>query len=83
MAKSLQLILEIIATYRVLSHLLDDLRLKCRLRAQCTISKSNCISCDSVFILISISIMYNTTIIRFGFCDIRKNQGISLGLLLG
>ena len=41
MAKSLQLILEIIATYRVLSHLLDDLRLKCRLRAQCMISKSN------------------------------------------
>ena len=41
MAKSLQLILEIIATYRVLSHLLDDLRLKCRLRAQYMISKSN------------------------------------------
>ena len=37
MAKSLQLILEISATYRLLSYLLDDLWPKCRLHAQCMI----------------------------------------------
>ena len=39
--KSLQLILEISATYRFVSYLLAENRLICRLPAQCMISKSN------------------------------------------
>ena len=30
----------------------------------------------SAFVVISFKVMYNKTIIRFGFCDIRNNQGL-------
>ena len=34
-------------------------------------------SCDSVVVIIYFKTMYNKTIIiRFGFCDIRNNQGL-------
>ena len=32
--------------------------------------------CDGVFVVISFKTMYNTTIIRFSFCDILHNQGL-------
>ena len=78
LAKSLQLILEISATYRLVSYLLADTWLICRLRAQCMISKSNVKSVpyDGVFVVIYSKTMYNKTIIiRFGFCNIWNNQG--------
>ena len=31
----------------------------------------------NAFVLIFIEALYNKTIIRFGFCDIRNNQGLS------
>ena len=31
----------------------------------------------NAFVLIFFTTMYNKTIIRFGFCDIRNNQGLS------
>ena len=34
------------------------------------------IPCDGVFVAIYFKTMYNKTIIRFGFCDIRNNQGL-------
>ena len=42
------------------------------------ISKSNVksVPCDSVFVVIYFKTMYNKTIIRFGFGDIRNNQGL-------
>ena len=42
------------------------------------ISKSNVklVLCDSAFVVIYFKTMYNKTIIRFGFCDIRNNQGL-------
>ena len=65
----------------------------CRLRAQCMISKSNvkftdsevrskclkinCDRCDNAFVVIFFKTMYNKTIIRFGSCYIRNNEGIS------
>ena len=80
LAKSLQLILEISATYRLVSYLLADNWLICRLHAQCMISNNNINSgrllCDSVFVVIFFKTMYNKTIIKFGFCDILKNQGL-------
>ena len=41
------------------------------------ISKSNVKSgpCHSVFVVIYFKTMYNKTIIGWGFCDIRNNQG--------
>ena len=36
------------------------------------------VPCDSVFLVIFFKAMYNKTIIRFGFCDILNNQGITL-----
>ena len=36
--------------------------------------KINCDRCDNAFVVI-FKTMYNKTIIRFGFCDIRNNQG--------
>ena len=39
--------------------------------------KINCDRCDNVFVVIFFKTMYNKTIIiRFGFCDIRNNQGL-------
>ena len=37
---------------------------------------SNCVPYDAVFALISFKTMYNKTVFRFGFCDIRNNQGL-------
>ena len=37
--------------------------------------KINCDRCDNAFVVILFKTMYNKTIIRFGFCDIRNNQG--------
>ena len=37
--------------------------------------KINCDCCDNAFVVIFFNTMYNKTIIRFGFCDIRNNQG--------
>ena len=34
------------------------------------------IPCDGVFFAIYFKTMYNKTIIRFGLCDIRNNQGL-------
>ena len=55
LAKSLQLILEISATHRLVSYLLVDNFLICRLRAQCIISKSNVNSvlCNGVLVIIN------------------------------
>ena len=89
LAKSLQLILEISATYRLVSYLLAGDWLICRLCMQCMISKSNVklVLWDGVFVVIYFKTMYkNTIIVRFGFCDILNNQGpgvISLSLQLG
>ena len=38
--------------------------------------KINCDRCDKAFAVIFFKTMYNKTIIRFGFCDIRNNQGL-------
>ena len=34
------------------------------------------VSCEAVFVVIFFKTMTNKTIIRFGFCDIRNNQGL-------
>ena len=39
-------------------------------------SKINCVRCDNAFVVICVKTMYHKTIIRFGFCDIRNNQGL-------
>ena len=72
----LRLILEIRTTYRLASYLLGDNWLICRLHTQCMISKCNVklVRCDDVFVVIYT--MYNKTVIRFGFCDFRDNQGL-------
>ena len=78
LAKSLQLILEISATYRLVSYLLADNWLICRLRAKCMISTNNINSGSrhGVFVIIFFKTMYNKTTIRFSFCDILNNQGL-------
>ena len=38
--------------------------------------KINCDRCDNAFVVIFFKTMYNKTIIRFGFCDIRNNQDL-------
>ena len=38
--------------------------------------KINYVRCDNTFVVIFFKAMYNKTIIRFGFCDIRNNQGL-------
>ena len=38
--------------------------------------KINCDRCDNAFVVIFFNTMYNKTIIRVGFCDIRNNQGL-------
>ena len=47
------------------------------------ISKSNVFEkhfdhCDNAFVVIFFKTVYNKTIIRFGFCDIRNNQGLDV-----
>ena len=41
-------------------------------------SKSNVksVPCNCVFVVIYLKTMYNKTIITFGVCDIRNNQGL-------
>ena len=76
---SLLLILEISATYRLVSYTLADNWLICRLRAQCMIYNlaiSIQVLCDGVFAVIFFKTMYNKTIIRWVFCDILNNQGL-------
>ena len=74
-----QLILEIRATYRLVSFLLADNWLICRLREQCKISNNN-INSGSLRRCVCRHFLQNNiyiykTIIRFGFCDILNNQG--------
>ena len=76
LAKSLQLILEISATYRLVSYLLADNWLICRLRAQCMISNNNINSGSLRRCVCPYFLQSNVTIIRFGFCDILNNQGL-------
>ena len=61
LAMILQLILEISTTYRLVSYLLADNWLICRLHAQCMISKSNVklVQRDGVFVVIYFKTMYN------------------------
>ena len=40
-------------------------------------SKVKWVPWDSVFVIIYFKTMYNKTIIRFGFCDIWNDQGLS------
>ena len=74
LAKSLQLILEISTTYRLVSCLLADK--VARANAWFPITISIQVPCDGVFVVIFFKTMYNKTIIRFGFCDILNNQGL-------
>ena len=76
LAKSLKLIFEISANYRLVSYLLADNGLICRLRAQCMISNINSGFLQRIFVVIFFKSMYNKTIIRSGFCDILSNQGL-------
>ena len=39
-------------------------------------SKVKSVLCDGIFVLNYFKTMYNKTIIRFSFCDIRNNQGL-------
>ena len=39
-------------------------------------SKINCFRCDNAFFIIFFKTMYNKTIMRFGFCDVKNNQGL-------
>ena len=45
---------------------------------QCQVHRQQCQvdHCDNSFVVIHFKTMYNKTIIRFGFCDIRNNQGL-------
>ena len=38
--------------------------------------KINSDRCGNAFVVIFFKTMYNKTIVRFGFCDIRNNQGL-------
>ena len=75
LAKSLELVLEISATYRLVSYLLADNWLIFRLRAQCMIYNNN-FNLTQFVVVIFFKPMYNKTVIRFGFCDILNNQRI-------
>ena len=44
-------------------------------------SKVKSVLCDGVFVFNYFKTMYDKTIIRFGFCDIRINQGLVLSAL--
>ena len=66
LAKSLQLILEISATYRLVSYLLDNW-LICRLGTQRMISSNGINSGSLRRCVIFFKATYNKTIIRFGF----------------
>ena len=76
LAEILQLILEISATYRLVSYLLADNWLIWGLRPQCMIliTMSIQVPWDGLFVVVFFKTMYNKTIIRFSFCDILNNQ---------
>ena len=38
---------------------------------------SNCVLCDGAFVIIFFKTKYDETVIRFSFCDVGNNQGIS------
>ena len=76
LTKSVQLIMEINVTYRLVGDLLADNSLMCRLQGQCMIFKNN-INSVSLRVVIFFKTMYNKTIITFNFCDILNNQGLS------
>ena len=78
LAKSLQLILEISTTYRLVSYLFADNLLNRRLHVQCVISNNIYIQvpCHGEFVVIFFKTMYNKTIIRFNYCDILNNQDL-------
>ena len=81
LAKSLRLILEISATCRLVSYLLADNLLICRLRAQCMISNNN-INSGSLRLCVCHYFLQNNVIIikqlldSRGFCDILNDQGL-------
>ena len=70
LVKSLQLILEISATYRLVNYLLAD---NCARNALFPRAMSK--PCDGLYVVIYFKTMYKT-IIRRSFCDIRNNQGL-------
>ena len=74
LATSLQLILEISATYRlaIVCYLSGWAHTMPNFQEESVKS----IPCDGVFVAIYFKRMYNKTIIRFGFGDIRNNQGL-------
>ena len=80
LAKSQQLILEISATYRLVSYLLADYRIIFRLRAwkawfpRAMSTVFHAMLCLSF--IFSSKQCINKTIIRFSFCDIQNNQGL-------
>ena len=37
---------------------------------------TNCVQCDGVFVVIIYNLKKKKTIIRFGFCNKRSNQGV-------
>ena len=65
LAQSLQLVLEINATLRLVNYQLANNCLICRLGAQCMILNNNVksVPCDGVFVAIFFKTMYNKTII--------------------
>ena len=75
MAKNLQLILEISATYSLVGYPLADNWLPIfRLCAQCVISKNNVnsVPCDAVFVFIFFKTVYQWNNYYIRFCDIRN-----------
>ena len=81
LAKSLLLIFEISTTCRLVSYLLEDNLLVCRLRAQCIISNNNINSgflrrCVCRYFLQNNVIIIKQLLDSRGFCDILNNQGL-------
>ena len=72
LAKGLQLILEISATYS----LADNYSVSCARNAWFRITISIQVPCDGVFFFIFFKTMYNKTIIRFGFCNILNDESL-------
>ena len=78
---SLLLIFEISTTCRLVSYLLADNLLVCRLRAQCIISNNNINSGSLRWCVCRYFLQNNVIIIKQlldsrGFCDILNNQGL-------
>ena len=79
LAESLQLILGNSASYRLFTNLLHNFQEQCqvqRQRSKNVACRKYCVRCDNALVVICFKTMYNyKTIVRFGFCDIRNNQG--------